>query len=225
MSQVARALQTEDASVAGTLQALTTGAVDEVVGAQHAGISLITARGRVQNRVLPGVVSPTWPHLHGDRGLIGRNRTGALPAVFPRRDHGPSRGHGDGVALAAFRGRAAELGVGSMPSFPLFVDAENLGALNLCAAAPEALDEQATEVGLIFAAHAAIALMGSRHEQRPMIALDSRDLIGQAKGILVERYRCSLARAFAFLVRTSQNTSVKLPDIDEKLSATGLFDH
>lgn len=52
-------------------------------------------------------------------------------------------------------------------------------------------------------------------------ALDSRDLIGQAKGILMERYRLTPDDAFALLARASQETNVKLREVAAELTRTG----
>jgi ANTAR domain len=52
-------------------------------------------------------------------------------------------------------------------------------------------------------------------------ALDSRDVIGQAKGILMERYRLTPDGAFALLARASQDTNVKLREVAAELCRTG----
>ena len=52
-------------------------------------------------------------------------------------------------------------------------------------------------------------------------ALSMRDVIGQAKGILMERHRITADQAFALLVRASQRTNTKLTDIAQELTDTG----
>jgi len=51
--------------------------------------------------------------------------------------------------------------------------------------------------------------------------METRDLIGQAKGILMERYKITGNQAFSLLIRASQNTNMKLRDIADHLTATG----
>jgi AmiR/NasT family two-component response regulator len=51
--------------------------------------------------------------------------------------------------------------------------------------------------------------------------LSTRDLIGQAKGILMERERLSAGQAFDWLRRASQGLNVKLTEIARKLTETG----
>ena len=109
-----------------------------------------------------------------------------------------------------FAPRAFEAGAGSMLSFQLYVEGDNLGALNLYARQPEAFDDESQHVGLLFAAHAAVAYAGGQKHGQLIAAMGTRDLIGQAKGILTERYKISGDQAFGLLVRVSQRTHRKL---------------
>lgn len=64
--------------------------------------------------------------------------------------------------------------------------------------------------------------MKSTHvESNLRVALESRDVIGQAKGILMERYKISDREAFDLLVMASQRTHHKLRAVAEELTATG----
>jgi AmiR/NasT family two-component response regulator len=65
----------------------------------------------------------------------------------------------------------------------------------------------------VFAAHAAIALLASTQQAEWQTALNSRDTIGMAKGILMKRERTGDVHAFNLLVSTSQNANIKLHDI------------
>jgi hypothetical protein len=120
-----------------------------------------------------------------------------------------------------FAARAAEAGAGSMLSFRLWVEGDNLGALNLYGREPHAFGEESEAVGLLFVSHAAIAMAGAFKHDQLVEGLDARDLIGQAKGIVMERYNLDAVQAFALLVRTSQHTNTKLRDIAAELSSTG----
>jgi GAF domain-containing protein len=72
----------------------------------------------------------------------------------------------------------------------------------------------------IFARHAALALARSLDEAGLNTALDSRKRIGQAQGILMERYGLDEARAFEVLRRYSQDHNVKLRQVAEDLVTT-----
>ncbi len=66
-----------------------------------------------------------------------------------------------------------------------------------------------------------IALAGARQRSQLRTALARRDVIGQAKGILMERHRLTPDAAFALLDRISQETNTKLHDIADQLTRTG----
>ncbi|WP_219415491.1 GAF and ANTAR domain-containing protein [Pseudonocardia nigra] len=108
-----------------------------------------------------------------------------------------------------------------MLSFQLYVREEDLGALNLYNARAGGFDDESEHVGLLLAAHAGVALAGAQREQRLRTVVDTRDLIGQAKGILMERHKVDADQAFAMLVRASQNANRKLRDVAEHLTASG----
>ncbi len=108
---------------------------------------------------------------------------------------------------------AAELGINSMLAVRLFTGKTLLGALNLYSTQPSAFDDSAEHVAGLFAAHAAVALAGSRAQAQLRNALESRDVISMAKGILMERHQVTDDQAFDLLVRASQNTNRKLHEV------------
>jgi GAF domain-containing protein len=128
--------------------------------------------------------------------------------------------------------RAAEHGNLSSLSIPLTIDEEGQvsGALNIYAREPDAFDEDIREVATGFAPYAAIAVanMHVYESARNMadnlqIALETRAVIDQAKGILMERYKLTADRAFQMLSRASMNSNRKLRDIADDLVHTGYF--
>lgn len=88
-----------------------------------------------------------------------------------------------------------------------------MGALNLYSKSPDAFDDESREMGSVFAAHAAVALGSARNEEHLEAALASRDVIGQAKGLLMAREGITPDEAFAVLRKASQRLNVKLRDI------------
>jgi GAF domain-containing protein len=120
--------------------------------------------------------------------------------------------------------RSAELGVTSMLCFQLFVVGDDLGALNLLSRRRGAFTDESERIGLLFASHAAVAVAQARKLNHLGVALASRDLIGQAKCVLMERYKITADQAFALLARTSQDTNRKLIDVAEYLTTTGVFE-
>jgi hypothetical protein len=102
------------------------------------------------------------------------------------------------------------------------------GSLNAYGMDEGAFDDAAREIGLVLAAHASIAAraVGRRASlekagQELREALMSRDVIGQAKGMLMERLKVTPDDAFDMLRRASQQLNVKLREIAETLTETG----
>ncbi len=128
----------------------------------------------------------------------------------------------------------AGAGVGSSLSYHLSESPEHPGdgaALNVYAEGAAAFDDEAREIGFILAAHASLAArsVGDRItlaglEDRVQATLLSRDVIGQAKGILMERLKTTPEEAFDILRRASQRLNVKLREVAATLAETGELD-
>ncbi|WP_233488932.1 GAF and ANTAR domain-containing protein [Blastococcus sp. TF02-09] len=215
MSRVARQLQEEHGNIEATLQAITAAAVGAVPGAAECGISYVIGRRKVEPRAWTSELPKDVDGL--------QDELGEGPCLDTVWDEQVVRV--DDVRTEQrwprFSARAADLGAGSMMCFQLFVEGDNLGALNVYAREAGVLDEDSQEVGLMFAAHAAVALAGAEHEQNLHAGMRNRDVIGQAKGILMERHKLTADQAFGVLVRTSSLTNRKLHDLAEEFTSTG----
>ncbi|WP_052667721.1 GAF and ANTAR domain-containing protein [Nitriliruptor alkaliphilus] len=124
----------------------------------------------------------------------------------------------------SFGPRAVAMGVNSAASYQLFLhrhERDRLGALNLYSRQPDAFDADAVVLGEVFAAQCSAALAAAIAKEGAAAALESRDRIGQAKGILMERERISATEAFDELRRTSQELNIKLRDVAEHVARTG----
>lgn len=115
---------------------------------------------------------------------------------------------------------AAETGIRSMMAFRLFTHHDVVGALNLYATAPGSFDEHDRDTGAALAAHAALAVVASQKIENLEIALDSRATIGQAVGIVMERFDLEPDRAFAVLSRLSQDLNRKVREVAQELVVT-----
>jgi GAF domain-containing protein len=111
---------------------------------------------------------------------------------------------------AAFAREAHQRGILSLLSFQLFVHSENLGALNLYGDESGVFSEDSFLFGGILAQHAAVAMIGAAHQTQFDDALATRDVIGQAKGMLMHRDNLTGLQAFSLLTRASQQTNMKL---------------
>jgi GAF domain-containing protein len=158
-------------------------------------------------------VAPTDPLVANLDDL--QSELGDGPCVTALREHHTV--HIDDMSTDTrwpqFARQATELGVHSLLSFQLFVRSETLGALNLYSDQAGGFSEDSIEVGTIVAQHAAVAMIGATDENHFHAALASRDVIGQAKGILMHRDKLTGLQAFATLTRASKDTNIKLVDI------------
>ena len=123
-----------------------------------------------------------------------------------------------------FCAAALDRGVASMLCVPLFVDDQKLGTLSLYGESPGAFRENVEPVARVLATLSAIALADSRHRERMDRALHNRDLIGQAKGILMARHGIGADAAFDMIRTHSQRTNSKLLAVVERVVETGALD-
>jgi GAF domain-containing protein len=120
-----------------------------------------------------------------------------------------------------YRERALALGVRSMVSFRLFVLEDTMGALDFYSAEPHAFGQRSRLLGQVFASHAAVALKAAIAEAGLESALRTRDIIGQAKGVVMEREGVTGDAAFELLRGWSQQVNRPLRDLAEELARTG----
>ena len=113
------------------------------------------------------------------------------------------------------------MGLRSVLSIHLFTDHRVLGALNLYYEAHDDFSDDEIEVAKVVAAHASVALAKVRSERDLWRAIDSRHLIGQAQGMLMERFKLSPEKSFAVLRRYSQQHNIKLHEVAGALISTG----
>lgn len=123
-----------------------------------------------------------------------------------------------------FSQSARTLGVGSMLSFELSLptvdeDDDRIGAINTYSRRAHAFDASSSEIGRILAVHASVGLGAAQREAQLREALDSRDLIGQAKGLIMAQQDISAEEAFDLLVRQSRDTNTRLRDLAMALLA------
>jgi transcriptional regulator with GAF, ATPase, and Fis domain len=114
-----------------------------------------------------------------------------------------------------------DLRLGSVLAVRLWTSQSTLGALNLYACSPRWFDSDALAVAEVLGRHASIALYNAKQEESLWQAIDSRKIIGQAQGILMERFALDDQSAFEVLRRYSQNTNTKLNEVARILVRSG----
>ncbi len=217
MEQVAKdlagAVSPED-----TLERITTSAVNSIEQVDHASVSILTADGDLLT-----VAATSELAGRADRIQYSEQEGPCFQAVIA--------GHrvvctdlANDSRWASYGSRAARLGLRSQAALIIETDGSHSG-LNLYSESVGAFDPL-DEVAELFAAHAVAAMGHSREVFQLTRALDTRTVIGQATGIVMERYHVGPLRAFEFLVRLSQDSNTRVHTIAERLvhDTTGRFD-
>lgn len=214
LSRLARSLE-EDEGVESTLSGIVHAAVATVPGAQYASISQVRRGREVQTLAATGELPRAIDHAQYD--------TGEGPCLDSLWDEQTVRLSNPTTETRwpDFLKRARELGTGSMLAVQLFVNVDALGALNLTSEKVNAFDDESEHIALLFAAHAAVAMSNEQDQHDLRAAVRTREVIGQAQGVLMERFKLPATAAFRLLVRASQDTNRKLYDIADELSRTG----
>jgi transcriptional regulator with GAF, ATPase, and Fis domain len=206
--------------VDATLQDLTAVAVHSIPAAQHGGVTVATRSGDV--------------------------RSASSVGKYPKMLDDIQRRHGDGPCLTAAwenhtvriddlgtetrwpnycRDAVAETPVRSVMSFQLFADNQTMGALNFYAELPGAFDPDAVELGFVLATHVALGWNLVRRDQQFRSALSTRDVIGQAKGLIMERFGIDAVQSFDLLRRLSQQGNTPLVEVARELIAEHAREH
>ncbi len=111
----------------------------------------------------------------------------------------------------------ADAGIRSMLGSRLYTSQQVIGSLNLYDPEPGAFDEADADVAHMLARHAAVAMQHARGDEHLRKAVDARNLVGQAQGILMERFDLDADRAFEVLRRYSQHHNKKLHLVAQQL--------
>lgn len=198
-----------------TLKLIVDAAVKMIPGVRWAGISLIDGQ-----RTIPMVPSSDMVAAL-DTAQTAASQGPSLTALSDQQKIHIADMSTDG-RWPQFASAAIEHGVHSLLSFRLFVTDEEFGALNIYADAPYSFDRESILIGEVLAQHASVALAGSAAEKQFDEALASRDMIGQAKGILMHRASVDALQAFTMMLQVSQSTNTKLIKVAELVVADHL---
>src|SRR3954453_7850998 len=213
LAEAARSIN-RPSSTQETLDAIVLAARDTVPGFEDVGVSLMHPDGTIETKASTGPIVLELDSIQyelGEGPCIDSMRE--EPMLTIERASEERR-------WPRYLPEARRRGLRSQMGLRLYVDDEGtLGGLNLYSTTSEGLDPVAGQVAELFAAQAAAALGQGRRTDQLNVALATRQTIGQALGILMERYRLDEERAFGFLVRLSQHTNVKLREVAEQLVA------
>jgi transcriptional regulator with GAF, ATPase, and Fis domain len=163
----------------------------------HAGVVLVHRGGRLKSAAATDPLAAAADRLQLEAG------EGPVYAAVNNQRPDP--------AWAEMSGFRSVLSVG------LRTPTSTVGALTLYDEAPDRFTARDAARSQLYADHAAIAIASARTESTLWEAIETRKLIGQAQGILMERFELTGEQSFAVLRRYSQDSNVKLRDVAQKL--------
>lgn len=191
-------------SLDDTLDAIVHAAQDTVPGFEHVGITVAHAHGEVETRAGTGELVWELDQLQYELGEGPCFEAMADDAVLLLEDaRTESR-------WPTYLTKARERGLRSQMGLRLYSEGRTLGGLNFYSTRTYGAHADAVQLAELFATHAAIALGRARQAHQLNESVASRQAIGTAVGIIMERYRITEQRAFQFLVRASSTSNVKL---------------
>lgn len=215
LAELAAAIQRDDMEPLETLVLIAQTAVSIIPGAQCSAVVVPVGAGKLATRAVQGELPTRVMNLQNEIGegpcLDAVTQTDQIWVPNTRQD----------TRWPQFGVRAAELGARSMICTPLVAGRTIIGSLTVSSSVVDGFEEESAALATVFGMHTCAALASVEGHRQLRGALDSRDVIGQAKGVLMERYRISADAAFALLARTSQSTNVKLRDVAEELCRSG----
>jgi GAF domain-containing protein len=194
-----------------TLQTIVEVASNSLPGFDQVGISTLEKQGKVETRAFTGDLVLRLDDIQYGLG------EGPCSAALQGPDVVSVSSLRDETRWPRYVPQAQAMGVRSQMALKLYIDEGTLGGINFYSTISDDVSQDAQGLARLFATHAAIAL-GHAHEREGLNkALETRRVVGQAIGILMERYDMNEDRAFAFLVRASSRANIKLRAVAQEL--------
>ena len=135
----------------------------------------------------------------------------------------------DGDRWGPFKAEAARIGVSASAGIPMHLDGDHLGALNLYDVAVRPWTEEDAATASVLAAMATVYLLNAselaraqRTAQQLEVALESRIIIEQAKGVVATQRKVSIDQAFALLRQHARSRNAPLRTVAEAVVNLGL---
>jgi hypothetical protein len=196
-----------------TLSRITHAAVEVLPEVEYASITVLHTDGRIET------VAPTDDVLWGVDAAQYELREGPCYDAAADAVHIVSPDLANDERFPRYAATAVAVGIRAQAGLSLFDAPKSRGALNLYARVTGAFEDLGT-LAALFQHQSAMAIEYAREIQNLREAVRTRGMIGQAVGIVMERYKLNDERAFAFLARLSQHGNVKLRAISEQIIET-----
>ena len=196
-----------------TLQTIAETALLSIPGIEHVGVAVLDRNGNAETKAATSELV-----LELDRLQYSLNEGPCVDTLI----------HGTNVVAAPdirhdqrwprYAPPAVQLGLKAQLAVKLHLDGRGtVGGLNMYSTGSEDIDPQAPGIADLFATHAALALGKAKEVDALHQALRTREVIGQAVGLLMQRYGLNPDGAFDFLVRTSAHSNTKVREIASRM--------
>jgi ANTAR domain/GAF domain len=212
IASAARRIDHSDPSVDATLEAIAFAARDSIPGFDLAGISTVDAKGNVVTRAASDPLVMKFDEIQYslDEGpcldALGAAHVVSVPNIRHEQ------------RWPKYVPQVVQMGLRSQLAVKLGLDGNGtLGGINLYSTISDDIDPEAESIAELFAIHAAATLGAVIKIEQLNQGMHTRKVIGQAIGILMERYDIPEDNAFRFLVRASQTANTKIRDIAQEL--------
>jgi ANTAR domain/GAF domain len=195
------------------LSGLIAGATESVPGAQYAGITVTERRRGTET----AAATHRYPVMLDE--IQSRYQQGPCLAAAALQETVRIDDLVRDDRWPLYRGATLrQTPIRSILSFGMFREGGSSAALNFYAESPNVFDDESVDLGLIFATHAALVWNMMRRDQQFRVALVSRDVIGQAKGRLMERFDIDAAEAFERLKQMSQDGNTPIAQVAQRVA-------
>jgi ANTAR domain/GAF domain len=212
LASAARTVNQADVTVDETLDVLVRAARHSVPGFDLAGISTVDSEGTATTRAVSDPLVMKFDELQYSLNegpcldALGSPHVVSVPRI--RHEQRWTR----------YVPEVVQMGLRSQLAVKLSVDGNGtLGGINLYSTISDDIDPEAEHIAELFALHAATVLGAVNQIHHLNQAMHSRKVIGQAMGVLMERYGLQEDNAFHFLVRASQHDNIKVRDIAQEI--------
>ena len=187
----------------------------ETLDCQHAGLTVFRAGGSFET------LAPTGPLVSEADQLQYQLGEGPCVEAAWESDTFVSNDLARDPRYPSWGPKAAVLGFGSLLAARLSIGGKTIGALNMYATDVREYTAEDRDTAVVLGSHAAATLMTVRERENLKEAVEGRTLIGQAQGILMERFDLDGPRAFSVLRRFSQTQNLKLRRVAEMVVENG----
>ena len=197
-----------------TLQTIAETARLSIPSVEHVGVSVLDHEGRAQTKAATSDLVRELDTLQYslNEGPCVDSLGGSSVVAAPRIRHDQR--------WPTYVPVAVQLGLKAQLAVRLYLDeVGTVGGLNMYSTDSEDIDPQAPAIADLFATHAALALGKAQRVDDLRQALQTREIIGQAVGLLMEKYHLDTDGAFGFLVRTSSHSNTKVREIAARMVA------